>query len=432
MSRSMQNETVVFDMAQLQSDARQRQRLKVMRWTATGLLVLMTAVFALAHAHLGEHPAWAYVRAFAEAAMVGAMADWFAVVALFRHPLGIPVWHTAIIPTKKDEIARSLGEFVESHFVTVDAIVTRIRSYDPATKLSQWLVQPHNAEKLGKLLTAAARQILASVDDNHIRALLRTALTKRLESFELAGPVADFGFELVAEKRHHEWLDWALQTTHEWLDSEGADAALGVALDSVLDNKLLALLKGTATTRIRNGLKTLVDAAAKDPQHPLRVRFDDHVANWLLQIKTDPEVGQRLRNFQTETIHSPRLQAAFEGLWDELRAWLSEDLAHQNRALARHTARIASEWGASLATDSATRIWINESLVSAVIPLIIDNRGKVATFIQTQIDEWSKEEMTERLELAVGRDLQFIRINGTVVGGFVGLSLYLMIQILGR
>jgi uncharacterized membrane-anchored protein YjiN (DUF445 family) len=356
------------------------------------------------------------------------MADWFAVVALFRRPLGLPVWHTAIIPNKKDEIARSLGEFVESHFVTVEAIVARIRSFDPATRLSGWLAKPHNAEKLGRLLTAAARQILASVDDKQIRAMLRAAITKRLAAVELAGPVADFGFELMTEKRHHAWLEWALDSTHEWLDSDGADAALGAALDSVLDNKLLALLKGTATSRIRKGLKTLVDAAARDPQHPLRLRFDNHVANWLLQLKTDPDVALRLHDFQTATLNSPRLQAAFDDLWDELRAWLSDDLAHADPALARHAARIATEWGAGLASDGATRACINDALEAAAIPLIVDNRGKVAAFIQAQIDAWSKEEMTDRLELAVGRDLQFIRINGTVVGGLVGLILHLLVN----
>jgi uncharacterized membrane-anchored protein YjiN (DUF445 family) len=424
----MPGDTEVANPAQLQSATRQRQRLTTMRWVATGLLVLMTGLFALAHAHLGDHPAWGYVRSFAEAAMVGAMADWFAVVALFRRPMGLPIWHTAIIPTKKDEIARSLGEFVESHFVTVDTIVARIRSFDPATQLSEWLVQPHNAEKLGKLLTAAARQILASVDDNQIRTLLRTAITKRLEAVELAGPVADFGFELMAEKRHHAWLEWALQAAHEWLDSEGADATLSTAIDSVLDNKLLALLKGTATTRIRNGLKSLLEAATEDPQHPLRLRFDDHVTHWLLQLKTNPELGQRLHSFQTATINTPRLQAAFDSLWHELRTWLSDDLSHKDPALAGHTARIASEWGANLAADNTTRAWINQSLEAAAIPLIIDNRGKVAAFIQTQIDAWSKEEMTDRLELAVGRDLQFIRINGTVVGGLVGLILHLLVS----
>ena len=424
----MPGDIVVFDAAQLQRDGRQLQRLKVMRRAATGLLLLMACVFAIAQARLGQHPAWAWVRAFAEAAMVGAMADWFAVVALFRRPLGLPVWHIAILLNKKDEIARSLGEFVESHFVTVEAIVARIRSFDPATRFSQWLAQPQNADKLGKLLTAAARQILASVDDDQIRSLLRTAITKRLDAIELAGPVADFGVELMAEKRHHAWLEWALESTHEWLDSDGADAALGAALDSVLDNKLLALLKGTATSRIRKGLKTLVDAAARDPQHPLRLRFDAHVASWLLQLKTDPDVALRLHDFQAATLNSPRLQAAFDGLWDELRAWLSDDLAHSDPALARHAARIASELGASLATDSDTRQWINESLEAAAIPLIVDNRGKVAAFIQAQIDAWSKEEMTDRLELAVGRDLQFIRINGTLVDGLVGLILHLLVS----
>lgn len=411
-------------------EARQAARLQTMRQVATGLLLLMVGIFVLARAHVGEHPAWGYLAAFAEAAMIGAVADWFAVVALFRHPLGIPVWHTAVIPTRKDEIARTLGAFVESHFVTVDAIVARIRSHDPAAWLSRWLVQPPNAELIGRWLTAAARQILASVDDHRIRALLRRSLTERLAACDLAAPMARFGGELVAEKRHHELFDWALRSTQDWLDTEGAEATLGIALDSVLDNLFLAMFKGSATSRIRAGLKKLAEAAANDPQHPLRLRYDAFIAEWLARLGTDPELGRRLKDFQSAMLDNPRIQSAFDGLWDELRNRLDADLAHRHPAIGRQASRVAREWGESLAGDSRRRAWINDALVDAAIPLIADNRGKVAAFIQAQVDAWSKEEMTQRMELAVGRDLQFIRINGTLVGGLVGLALHLCVNLM--
>jgi uncharacterized membrane-anchored protein YjiN (DUF445 family) len=410
--------------------ATQATRLRTMRRLATGLLLLMVGVFVLAHVHAGEHPAWGYVAAFAEAAMVGAIADWFAVVALFRHPLGIPVWHTAIIPTRKDEIARNLGEFVESHFVTIDTLVVRIRAFDPAARLSSWLMQPPNAERIGKLLSAALRQILASVDDQRIKAWLRRTLTDRLAAQDLSGPVASLGFELMAEKRHHELFDWALRSTQDWLDTEGAEATLGVALDSVLDNKFLALFKGSAATRIRSGLKALTEAALQDPQHPLRLRYENALAEWLTRLHSEPEFGQRLRDFQSATLDSPRLQAVFEGLWDALRNWLDADLAQPDPALRRHSSQMARRWAENLAGDAATRDWINDSIVAAVTPLITDNRGKVAAFIAAQIDAWSKEEMTTRMERAVGRDLQFIRINGTLVGGLVGLAIHLIIDLM--
>jgi uncharacterized membrane-anchored protein YjiN (DUF445 family) len=412
--------------------AHQAARLRTMRRLATGLLLLMVGIFVLAHARAGDHPAWGYLAAFAEAAMVGAIADWFAVVALFRHPLGIPIWHTAIIPTRKDEIARNLGEFVESHFVTIDTLVARIRGFDPAARLSAWLMQPHHAERVGDLLTAALRQILASVDDHRIKAWLRRTLTERLAAQDLSGPVANFGLELMAEKRHDALLDWALQRTHAWLDTEGAEATLGVALDSVLDNKFLALFKGSAATRIRAGLKALAEAALQDPQHPLRLRYENALAEWLEKLRSEPEFSQRLCDFQSGMLDSPRMQAVFEGLWDELRNWLDADLAHPDPTLRRHSSQMARQWAESLAGDAATRSWINESIVTAVQPLITDNRGKVAAFIAAQVDAWSKEEMTARMERALGRDLQFIRINGTLVGGLVGLTIHLVIDLMQR
>lgn len=406
------------------TDDEARWRLRRMQWVATGLLLAMAALFVAAHLNLARHPAWGYVAAFAEAAMVGALADWFAVVALFRRPLGLPIWHTAIIPNSKDDIARNLGHFVETHFASLEVIVQRVRAVDPAARLTQWLLREENARQVGALLASALRHALASVDHPHLRAQLANALTARLEQVDLEDRLAEFGFSLIADKKHEEVFDWAVQATQTWLDTDAADATISGALDKVLDNKLLALFKGSATQRIRSGLRELLESIHKDPSHPARQRYADHIRARLVSLKTDPAVSRRLKEVQHSTLNHTRVQSSFAGLWDEIHRWLNDDLAHTDPQLGRHAAQIAHQWGQKLAADTRTRAWINESLVDYLTPLIAENRGRVAAFIHAQIDAWSKEEMTQRIELAVGRDLQFIRINGTVVGGMVGLLIF--------
>ncbi len=405
-------------------DAHRRVRLSIMQWTATCLLAGMALLYVLAVCQGG--PAWAWVAAFAEAALVGALADWFAVVALFRHPLGIPLWHTAIIPDSKDDIARNLGEFVETHFVSVEAVVARIRSFQPARKLGEWLIRPENAERLGRILAQAASLVLASLDHDRIRESLRNSVVERLSRYDLAEPVAEFGTHLVAEKQHHVLLDWALTESSGWLDTEVAQKRLASMIDEALgvENRYMKLMTGLAVTRLREGFKTTLLAAMAEPEHPLRQRYEAYIQEWLVRIRTDDGVQERLRRFQHDTLAQPRLQGYLDGLWDELRGWLELDLGRQDPLLGRHMAGLALELGGKLAADETLKVWLDDTLVAAATPLVVAHRGEVATFIQTQIAAWSKEEMSDRIELAVGRDLQFIRINGTLVGGLVGVVIH--------
>ena len=405
-------------------DALRRVRLSIMQWTATGLLVGMVLLYALAVSKGG--PAWGYVAAFAEAAMVGALADWFAVVALFRHPMGIPLWHTAIIPDSKDDIARNLGEFVETHFVSVEAVVARIRDFDPARKLAQWLIRPENGERLGRILAQAASLVLASLDHEKIGESLRRSVIARLSRYDLAEPVAEFGTHLVAEKQHHVLLDWALTESSGWLDTEAAQARIKGMVDEALgvENRYMKLMTGLAVTRLREGFKTTLQAAMAEPEHPLGQRYEAYIQQWLVRIRTDAEVQERLRRFQDDTLAHPRLQGYLEGLWGELRGGLEADLGRQDPQFGRHMAGLARQLGGKLASDETLQCWLNATLVAAATPLVVAHRGEVAAFIQTQIAAWSKEEMSERIELAVGRDLQFIRINGTLVGGLVGVLIH--------
>lgn len=420
----MKPETDILERLEAEQTANQRLRLKVMRGAATGLLLAMVALFALAQSQKGGHPAWGFLAAFSEAAMVGAMADWFAVVALFRHPMGIPLWHTAIIPTSKDEIARNLGEFVENHFVTVQGLVAKVRSYDPASHVAEWLLLHKNGERLGKILATAVRTVLASLDGELLRDAIRQKIISRLSQYRLTDPIAEFGSQLVAEQRHHELLDWALEQGVEWLQADGAEDRVESFLKGLTDNKLYQVALGAIAGAVKNVALEKLQSARTDEKHPLRQRYEAHIQEWLVRIKTDAEIGARISQFQRETLESLRLQMYLDGLWEELSLWIDDDLAHQEPHFGGHVAKLAVALGEKLKQDESVRDWLNDTLVAAVTPLISENRGKVAAYIQAQIDQWSKEEMTERIELAVGRDLQFIRINGTVVGGIVGLMIY--------
>lgn len=407
-------------------DFDRRRRLAAMRNVATGLLAAMACLFVLAESRTGGHPAWGYLASFAEAAMVGALADWFAVVALFRHPMGLPIWHTAIIPNSKDEIAKNLGEFVETHFVTVGAITTRIREFDPASYAATWLMQAGNSNKVGETLSSALRAAVANFDDTRLRDALRDKVFVHLAEFDLTAVFGKLAEELYEEQRHHEALDMALTKAISWLDSDTSEETLTRILDSV-DHRLVRAFSGRIAGIVRKGTSTMFKAALDEPAHPLRARYDGAVSDWMVQLKSDPEWADRLREFQVSMLEWPRLNSALDALWSDLKKTLLEDLDRPESHLSLGTAKVVSEFGVSLAGNAKARNWINESLCSAVLPLIEINRGKVAKFIQTQIDAWSKTEMTERLELAVGRDLQFIRINGTIVGGFVGLGLHFVV-----
>ncbi len=411
---------------QAERDTHRSQQLRRMRILATGLFVAMAVLFLAAGAQPSTHAAWGFVEAFAEAAMVGALADWFAVVALFRHPMGVPLWHTAIIPNSKDDIARNLGEFVETHFITVDAVVSRIRAFDPAHRLAQWLGYQANAQRLGAVLVEAARRMLAQLDDQALRAILQAALVKRLAGYDLTQPVAQFAEQLVTERRHHELLDWALKESVLWLESEGSQEHIAGLIDQALgvENSFLRKFTSNGAERLRGSVKATLVAALDDPEHALRQRYESHIRDWLVRLRTDPRVAERIRGFQQGALHSPQLAACLEGLWSDARAWLEHELAQPQSRLVAQAAELALGCGRKLQADAGLRQWINDAVVNAATPLVRDNRGKVAAFIQAQIDAWSKTEMSNRIELAVGRDLQFIRINGTLVGGLIGLLIH--------
>jgi uncharacterized membrane-anchored protein YjiN (DUF445 family) len=412
------------------ADAERRQRLRAMQRLALALLLAMAVLFVLAHALRGRHEAWGYVAAFAEAAMIGALADWFAVVALFRHPLGLPIWHTAIVPRRKDDIARNLGQFVESHFVTAEAVLGHVRRFDPAGRAAGWLAAPEHSATLGQGIAGALQRVLQHFDDHPPRDALRQRLTAALANIDPMPFAARWAEALVEEGRHQQALDWALQRSVDWLESETAQPSIAQVLDTV-DHVLVSALSGRIASVVRSGALRLCRGALADPDHVLRQRWEGLVARGLERLHSDPQWAERVQGFQQELLQSERLRDSLDGLWADLRQALLDDLQQPSSS---RTGQIASnllaQLSAALAADAAARAWFNELLCRAAEPVVERNRGQVAAYIQRQIDAWSKDEMTERIELAIGRDLQFIRINGTLVGGLVGVLLHAAVRLL--
>ena len=408
------------------NDIFRRARLRSMKQVAGGLLVLAFAVFCVARSLLDVHPAWGYVAAFAEAAMVGAVADWFAVVALFRHPLGIPVWHTAIIPNSKDAIGRNLGQFVEGHFITEDGIVRRIRQANPAGLLGAWLLGPSQSDTLGQALAKGLKVMLTALDDDSMRLLVRRAATRQLSQFDIAANAGELLDLLVAEGKHQQLLDSALQSLTSYLSEERNQqqavnflvAAFGV------ENALYKVGSAAIGPRALRSLRQSAQEMLQDPEHPARGRFNEWTQNFVLHLRDDPQWHEFITRHQRETLANARMQELLGGLWDVVKQRLLDDLERDDPALARQIAALGRKVGQALMQDTQLADGLNRAIESSSTLLVRNYRGEVGRFIEAQLARWSREEMAERIELAIGRDLQFIRINGTLVGGLVGLAIY--------
>ncbi|MFP5391959.1 MAG: DUF445 domain-containing protein [Gammaproteobacteria bacterium] len=417
---------------ELADDAAKRRGLRNMQLVALALLAGATLLFAVAHVMGGAHPAWGYVKAFAEAAMIGAVADWFAVVALFRHPLGIPIWHTAIIPNNKEAIGRNLGSFVENHLVTEDAVTRRVADADLALYLGQWLAQPEQAGQLAGALAGALRQAVPKLDKAPIRAAVRKLVTTELKKLDLSLLAGDYLDTMLAANKQQQVLDALLGKLGLWLGDEGNHEAIGTfMLDCfAIDNPMIKGMLLSYAPKVIAGLHGQVNRIQEDPAHPLRARVGEWIADSAARLKDDPSWRADIDGVRDRAVDSGAVQSAIDGLVDTAEQRLLQDLDSGQSQLAGLVARVLAELGQGLAADPDARRWLNLAIQNASSALVRRYRGEIGRFIEAQLAGWSREEMTNRIELAVGRDLQFIRINGTLVGGLVGLLIYTVTTLL--
>ncbi len=410
--------------------------LKRMKWFAFALLIAAGALFALAKSQ-HDAGAWAWVSSFAEAAMVGALADWFAVVALFRHPLGVPIPHTAILPANKARVADNLAVFVRDRFLGTDALVARVNAFDPATRLSAWLAEPANARLLGNRAVTAVGQLLSFIDDERVKTMLYDAIRRRAEGFDLAGAAGGVLSTLTADRRHQLLLDEGLKQMAAWLDKPEVQEMFAARIVAVAGEeypKLIGMLGFVglnaedlgakfAAGLVRGANQWLHDIS-ENPEHERRQAFDAAVERFVERLKSDPTFKTHIDEHKRQWLERPELRAYVNGLWDEFTAWLDADLKRTDSSLHAKVVEMAAGFAQALGNDPALRDSINEHMRDALKALAPELREGIAKHIAATVKQWDDATLVRDVELNIGRDLQFIRVNGTLVGGMVGLLIH--------
>ena len=401
-----------------------------MKWIATGLLVLAAIVYVVS-----EKLDYYYLSAFSEAAMVGALADWFAVVALFRRPLDLPIPHTAIIPRNKGRIARGLSEFIQQNFLSSAAVVRRIAEFRPADTLCRWLLKAQNVDTVADYATRFVAYALTAVDDERVRRFLQRNVTGLLRNADVASAAAQILDILTENKRHHALLDAALNALDDLLAKEGTRRyiAVEVGKSAPLLKRISDLfqlqLDERAALKIAEAAIAKVHEVREDREHELRRRFDEFVAGFIASLKNDASLREKVEAVCNEILENPALGDYIGGLWQEFRVWLGADLQRASSVTRQRVAGMVRAFGERLEADREIRQWIDEQILTAIPPLVDEHRAKIGRFVEDQINDWQEKKLVDELERHIGADLQYIRVNGTLVGGLAGLAIAALTQL---
>ena len=401
---------------------------------ATGLFIAVVVVFALTYAF--PQNLWVEcIRAMAEAAMVGALADWFAVSALFRRiPLPYLARHTDIIARNKDRIGDNLSAFVRDRFLDAPSLVTMIRRHDPADMLAQWLTSPANSGLLGKQVSRLMATALDTVEDDKIQELLNSAARALIGQLDISRTMAAALGALTHERRHQILLDDLLVRLNALLQSPETRGFIANTLvnwikrEHPLKQKVLPTdwLGGKGASAISHAVETLLVEVAKDPNHQLRDALDEAIAKLIERMQNDPDWEERGEQIRSYLQNDEALGSYVHEIWADLRRKLRADLQDENSAIANSVSSMGKWLGMSLAGDAALRVRLNVRLELWAAQWAPDVAQSVAEHIRATVQRWDAQEMAQLVEQHIGSDLQYIRINGTIVGGFIGLILFVI------
>jgi len=414
-----------FDTAYDETRARRLARAKA---SAGGLLVLAAIVFVATYATDGEG-VWGYVRAASEAAMVGGVADWFAVTALFRHPLRIPIPHTALIPRGKDAIGVGIGEFVQRNFLDPDTVAARIDEADMAARLGTWLDDERHAAVVAGQLASIIAGVAEAMEDDVVEAGIRSMIEARLRAIEVTPIIGTVIDKSMEGGHHHTLIDAALRglvtaaaENREIIRKQIRKESpwwVPEAMDEVLLDKMLS------------GLERFVGDVTGRPDHPIRVQLDARARLIADDLRTSPELRERGEQLKDEMLTNPEFMAWSDTIWSDVKASLQAAVDSPDSELRRRLEGAVRSFGARLGTDRDLRHRVNTWIGSLAHQVATRSGGEIATLIADTVQRWDADETSRRLELQVGRDLQYIRINGTLVGGLVGLVIHTVVELLG-
>ncbi|WP_251976214.1 DUF445 domain-containing protein [Salinicola avicenniae] len=386
------------------------------------------------------YPGLAWLTAFAEAALIGGIADWFAVTALFRHPLGLKIPHTAIVPRNRARLGRSLSAFIRENFLDEQYVRDSVARFDVATALVDWLSRPTRQRALAGRLATALASALSAVRQEAARTFLTQALRYQLGRLDSSRTLAASLQVLVAERRHQALLDDSLKRLSDWLaEEENQERVKHFITDTVFrlfnpkvmgrEVSLNRLAGWLIRERIVEQSARLIQAVSDDPDHPLRHHLDRQFASLIDEVRTDPALRERLDRLRDDLLANERLADWLGAVWEDIMAWLARDLASPDSEVRGYLERFIGWYADSLQHDPAARQWLNDQALAVIPPLVQRSGPHVDAWIERYLNSLDSREIVAQIEKNVGNDLQYIRINGTLVGGLIGVAIHALTQL---
>jgi uncharacterized membrane-anchored protein YjiN (DUF445 family) len=403
--------------------------LRRMKAVALGFLLAAAAVYVVARLNEEGAAAWVgYVRAMAEAGMVGALADWFAVTALFRHPLGLPIPHTAIIPRKKDALAENLGDFVGANFLAEAVVRDKLRRVGVGARLGRWLAQPRNAERVTAELSTAVRAAVTVLRDEDVQAVLENAVVKRLVERPWGPPLGRLLGQLLVDGTHRKLVDLVAERAYEWVrDNHGAVLRV---VSQRLPGWSPKFVDELVADKLYSEVLAFAWAVHSDPDHAMRKAVDTFLMDFAQDLRTDPATIERAESVKQQVLAHPEVQTLVGAAWGTAKKMLLEAAEDPSSELRCRVRDGLVSLGLRLTSDAELRSKVDTWLEGAASYVVSNYRGEITTLITDTVQRWDAEETSRKVELQVGRDLQFIRINGTVVGAIAGLAIHTVSQLL--
>lgn len=410
------------------ADAEKAAALRKMKLLAVSLLVAMAVIFLVAFAFQKQYPWLEYVRAAAEGGMVGALADWFAVTALFKYPMGLKIPHTAIIPNRKDQIGASLGDFVETNFLSEQVVHEKLASVDIARKAGTWLSGPGGAERVAKEGAAIIRGAFTVLNDDDVQAVIESMVRKHLLTPPWGPPVGRLAQRIFDDGHHHALVDLLVDRTVDWVRDNHETVSRLVTDRS--PTWVPTFVDGLVGDKVYVEILKFTRAVQDDPQHQVRLSIDKYLQELAQDLQHDPVMIARAEGIKAQVLGDPEVRELASRTWGTIKTALLTAVDDPHSELTVKFKAAVHDFGTRLVVDPELAGKVNKWIGDAAGYLVKTYRSDIAAVITDTVARWDGQETSEKIELQVGKDLQFIRINGTVVGALAGLAIFTVAHLL--
>lgn len=406
-------------------DAERAAELRRVKALATLVLASTLALFVVAKWLLPVHPVFGFIAAFAEAATIGGLADWYAVVALFKRPLGLPIPHTAIIQSNQARIADKLGEFIQVHFLEAGPVEAKLREIDFGSFVADWLRDRKRSDDLARFALRLLPEAVSATESSGLMTFITRRMSSQLQAIDLAPLAAGTLRGFVAEGRHQILFDDLLRVMHETLNQTETMAMIREKVRAELPT-LLRLYRADKflVNKIVASATAFFNEVRSDPKHPFRGEFDRMVLSFVDRLGTDRAYIDRIDGLKRDLLARPELADLARTVWANTRSFIERSASGETQVLQHHLAGMFVAAGEALAGDAELRGEINKGLVAVLRSFVADQKSGVSTFISDQVKAWDMAQLISLIEINIGRDLQYIRFNGSLIGGLAGLALY--------